>query len=102
MITFFKRLFAIIARFVRNLFKLFANQIPGVCIECDPHEICCDTKNVRYSRARITHKEAVRLMAQYGMSAVHDPKKGLWTIKYFDQSVTSDSFREAVQDIKVG
>jgi len=102
MITFFKKLFTIISRFVKNIFKLFANQIPGVCIECDEHEVCCDTSNVRYSKAHITHKEAVRKMAQYGMSAVYDPKKGLWTIKYLDQQVISDSFREAVQDIKVG
>ena len=102
MINFIKKLFAIIVRFVRNLFKLFANQIPGVNLECDEHEICCQTKNVRYSKAHITHKEAVKLMAKYGMSAAHDPKKGLWTIKYLDQQITSDSFREAVQDIKVG
>jgi len=100
--TFLKKLLGIIVKFFKDLFKLFANQIPGVCIECDPHEICCDTTDVRYSKARITHKEAIRIMAQYGMSAVHDPKKGLWTIKYLDQQVTSDSFREAVQDIKVG
>jgi len=95
MINFLKKLW----NWIRSLF-LF--KLPCEGPDCDPHEVCCDTKNVKYSKARITHKEAVRLMAQYGMSAVHDPKKGLWTIKYLDQQVTSDSFREAVQDIKVG
>ena len=81
--------------------KHVVNLVPGVCVECDPHAEAADTAGVHYNHAKITHKQAVRKMAEYGMSAnynIHDKK---WIVKYERQLSVSDSFREAVEAIKV-
>ena len=67
----------------------------------DPYTDIASTAGVQYNHARITHKQAVRKMAEYGMSAkynIHDKK---WVVEYNRQMSVSDSFREAVEAIKV-
>jgi len=69
--------------------------------ETDPYTDIASTDGVHYNHAKITHKQAVRKMAEYGMSAkynIHDKK---WVVEYNRQMEVSESFREAVEAIKV-
>lgn len=81
--------------------KHVVNLVPGVCVECDPHAEAADTTGVHYNHARITHKQAVRKMAEYGMSANYNIYDKRWVVKYNTQVEVSESFREAVEAIKV-
>jgi hypothetical protein len=87
--------------FFKDLFKRVVNRVPGVCVECDPYEELASTKGVHYNHAKITHKEAVRKMAEYGMSAQYNIYDKRWVVKYGTQVEVSESFREAVEAIKV-
>jgi hypothetical protein len=67
----------------------------------DPYADIASIDGVHYNHAKITHKQAVRKMAEYGMSAkynIHDKK---WVVEYNRQMEVSESFREAVEAIKV-
>ena len=86
---------------IKDFFKKMVNRVPGVCVECDPHADAADTTGVHYNHARITHKEAVRKMAEYGMSAHYNIYDKRWVVKHGTQVEVSESFREAVEAIKV-
>ena len=86
---------------IKDFFKKMVNRVPGVCVECDPHSELADTTGVHYNHAKITHKEAVRKMAEYGMTAKHNIHDKKWVVTYNQQMSVSESFREAVEAIKV-
>ena len=81
--------------------KQVVNLVPGVCVDCDPHAEIVDTVGVHYSTAKLTHKEATRRMKEYGMSAHYNINAGTWTVKYGERKSIDESFRVAVQKIKV-
>jgi hypothetical protein len=86
---------------VKNFFNKAKNLLPSATFQVDQHVTTVDITGVHYSQAKITHKEATRRMKQYGMSAQYNIHEEKWTVKYADQTSTDESFRVAVQNIKV-
>ena len=80
---------------ISNFFK---NQ---AVTETDPYVDLASTNGVHYNHAKLTHKEATRRMKEYGMSAHYNINAGTWTVKYGERKSIDESFRVAVQKIKV-
>jgi hypothetical protein len=69
--------------------------------ETDPYAELASTTGVHYNSAKLTHKEATRKMREYGMSAHYNLHNQTWTVKYGERTSIDESFRVAVQKIKV-
>ena len=67
----------------------------------DPYADIASTEGVHYNSAKLTHKEATRKMREYGMSAHYNLHNQTWTVKYGERTSIDESFRVAVQNIKV-
>jgi hypothetical protein len=67
----------------------------------DPYADIASIDGVHYNHAKITHKEATRKMREYGMSAYYNVSSQVWVVKHNNQTSTDESFRVAVQNIKV-
>ena len=87
--------------FFKDFFATAKRVFPKASVEVDQHVVSIDVTGVHYSKAKLTHKEATRKMKEYGMSAYYNVSSQVWVVKHNNQTSTDESFRVAVQNIKV-
>ena len=87
--------------FFKDFFATAKRVFPKASVEVDQHVVSIDVTGVHYSKAKLTHKEATRKMKEYGMSAQYNVHEEKWTVRHGTQTSVDESFRVAVQNIKV-